>query len=740
MPLVHLNLIHLNLLLLAQLGRRRSSGLSEKEWVDFTALDSSLYKEECPLSDAAKSLKAKAVDEAAASGNLPLLAEYARASEGLVSTQLRTKVWPLLLQLDVASHNGTLLQSPDPSHLNTHDLPPHRDEGQVMLDIRRLFTDVSHFYTANINSDHYNTDHSLYTAIFTQAEIEGMRRRLYGLVVRVLRKYPFLNYYQGYHDVASVVLMVFGENGDDDLAFLVLERLTVCHLRDFMVSDIALSINHLRLIACVVEEADPTMFRLIRHASNSLHDTNGVYYDYKFFQALLSVLTMYSHDVLQAQLLVVWDFIFSYRSVALSLYIYAAAMIHFKPTILARLGVDDLCTFLSVDSDLVHTLLLPNNLFGGLSDTDLAHILAGAKLLIEAYPLETLRAAPETWDVWFGEYNHHSVLCTTLQLCRDVGREEEGLLHGKSSAVSKHLDGLVVGEEDHGGNNVSVDLSIGGPAIPGDTPVDSVTISANGPPCLAAWPGSTTPDVATSATNAAEVVSAFGKTGLNTEVHSGHDNRSPSSGQSFCPLPPMSVSEVERLVMAQEEEQRKESVHEAEIFQRLLCDESLATSVASLDGESSRMALLSSSLSSVTAASISLNHKLMHNLSVFFRKIFSRDDEHEGNVAKRTILFSLQGRVAKVSLTIGFVGFVVHFLLRHSGGPHVLQRLLNVDYGVRSLIDAGMANLGRQMMAGVSHVAADVASYVRDSEMVHGLDLTHVGLGTLRNSVYGLSN
>lgn len=656
---------------------RRSSAQLEKEWVDFDALDTSLYKDEAPLTETVRSLKIKAVEEALSAGKHDLVAEYSRATEGLVSTHLRAKVWPILLEVDLSEEpvapSAGLFATSDINHFDTHDLAPHKDEGQVMLDVKRLFTVLSHF-----NGLHSSMNSSFAT-ILSPDEIEQLRKRLFCLVVRVLRKYPFLNYYQGYHDVASVVLLVFNDFGvtDDEHAFLVLEKITLNHLRDFMISEIALSINHLKLIPCIVEEVDPVLFQVIRQSSNSYLASNGVYFDYKFLQALLSVLTLFSHDISNAShLLVIWDFIFSYNSVAVSLYVYVAAMLHFKEPILKKLNVSGSDSFLDVDSDLVHTLLSPQNLFSSLTDHDVVKILMSAKQLIEDYHFTEFAHFSDTYDVWFGEYNQHSVLCTTSRLeCNGSDLRENVLREAEEDLPSS-------------------------PSSAG-----SSKMSLSGSSTLAA-----------------------------------------SSLTDFRVL--------ESIYKLQVEEQRNETIYETKLFQRALEQDSLATSISSLDGDdSSRIGLLSSSLSNLTAASSAINYKLMHSSSVFFRKLFSRSEseEPEGSVSKRNSQFVLQSRLYRVSVTVGFVGFMLHFLLKNSDGQHSgIYRVLQGDFSpfkhLLSLLDLGilrreMSNLGNELLSGASHIAGDVVSYVKDSEVMNaGMDFTQVGLGSLRNSVYAFGN
>lgn len=292
-----------------------------------------------------------------------------------------------------------------------HDLPPHRDEPQVLLDIKRLFT-ATHL--------HMCPGHLLYTAIMTPDDMARLRRRLFCLVVRVLRKYPALHYYQGYHDIASMVLVGCDELSDDD-AFAVLETLTLRHLRDFMLADIALSINHLKLVPVVVEHADPDFAAVLAHASAAHAATLGLYYDYKFLPALLSILTLFGHDIANPVLLMqVWDFIFARGTVAAAAYVYAAALLEQKQHILSQLrqasrpqlpgSQNHHLEDTEIDTDLLHTLVSPASLLANLSTSSLDAILQRAASLMDSLSLDS---QPDTFGTWFGRFNVDSVLMTT---------------------------------------------------------------------------------------------------------------------------------------------------------------------------------------------------------------------------------------------------------------------------------------------------------------------------------------
>lgn len=599
-----------------------------KEWVDFHQMDPLLYKEEGPLSETVIGLKSKAVAEAVEAGDWNKVREYCRTLDGLVSNTLRQAAWPALVGVSEVSLS---LQTLD--QLDTNDLAEHKDEDQVSLDIKRLFTVSSHLHSLPPAG-------GLFATVFLPEDIEELRRRLFGLVVRVLRKYPCLHYYQGFHDVASVVLMVFynplTKLVDETLAFAVLERLAVLHLRDFMLPSIDLTINHLKVMAALLEEIDPQLFHLACVSSQSFQCTSGQYYDYKFIEPLLAILTIFSHDLSNMSLLLpLWDFVLSYNSVAANLYIYVAALQHFKDDIMTKLEInDDPDTALYyIDPSQTHAALSASNLFENITNEDLLQILRKAKKLIEAFPLLKLTNKSSTTDIWFGQFNTESVLVT-----------------------SSALDG----------------------------PTDMLHL--------------------------------------------------------------FDSTELSRILERQHQQQQAEAAQASELLAHHIEQSALTDSITSTedDIDSTRMGLLSSSLSSLGAVSNSLNHTLVNKSSVIFRKIFSHSSDsienEENSVAKRNKRAGLHYNIYKISVSVGFVGFLIHCLLRHSE-----LSIRNYTFGPLGLINSissSFESLIPEALTTVRHGIREVAGGITSkfSDVVDmSLDLTQIGLGTLRDSIHILS-
>uniref|UniRef100_A0A8C3I0X4 TBC1 domain family member 20 n=1 Tax=Chrysemys picta bellii TaxID=8478 RepID=A0A8C3I0X4_CHRPI len=120
---------------------------------------------------------------------------------GLLTDEIRRKVWPKLLSV------------------NVYNLPPkpgravrqnHKDYTQVQLDVNRS------------------------TRRFPQGmraeQRQVLQEQLIDLILHILRAHPELHYYQGYHDIAVTLLLVAGER----MGSALLEKLSTHHLRDFM--------------------------------------------------------------------------------------------------------------------------------------------------------------------------------------------------------------------------------------------------------------------------------------------------------------------------------------------------------------------------------------------------------------------------------------------------------------------------------------------------------------------------
>ncbi|XP_077209639.1 TBC1 domain family member 20-like isoform X2 [Paroedura picta] len=133
--------------------------------------------------------------------DVAVLRAEALSPGGLLTDELRRKVWPKLLGVNACR------LPPKPGRDVRQN---HKDYNQVLLDVCRS----SRRFPPGMRAE--------------QRQI--LQEQLVDVILCVLRAHPELHYYQGYHDVAVTLLLVAGER----MAIALLERLSTLHLRDFM--------------------------------------------------------------------------------------------------------------------------------------------------------------------------------------------------------------------------------------------------------------------------------------------------------------------------------------------------------------------------------------------------------------------------------------------------------------------------------------------------------------------------
>lgn len=129
---------------------------------------------------------------------------------------------------------------------------------------------------------------------------------MFDLIVRVLRSHPMLCYFQGFHDIAQVVMLVLGA----DAAYPAIESISLFRIRDYMLPSMTPAIKHLQLLPCILRAADP---ELAGHLT-----LPHVHY------ALPAALTLYAHEIEQySDIARLFDFILAHEPV-MSIYLFAA--------------------------------------------------------------------------------------------------------------------------------------------------------------------------------------------------------------------------------------------------------------------------------------------------------------------------------------------------------------------------------------------------------------------------------
>jgi len=233
-----------------------------------------------------KELKAQKIVKACEEKDIETLVSLSTSKYGLIEDGYRRRAWPIIL--GCTGNIGTQ---------DWQELHRHHDEGQVRLDVDRAFV--------------------YYPEKDTEAVTKRRRDDLYDLIARTLREHAFLNYFQGYHDIVQLFLLVLGAKA----AVEPVARLSLLRTRDFMLPTLSGTTPHLNLLPSILKSADP---KLQEHLSST-----------EPFFALSATLTMYAHDIEDFQDITrLFDFLLAWEA-SMAVYLYAA--VRYRSSIL----VDD---------------------------------------------------------------------------------------------------------------------------------------------------------------------------------------------------------------------------------------------------------------------------------------------------------------------------------------------------------------------------------------------------------------
>ncbi|KAG8192531.1 hypothetical protein JTE90_015166 [Oedothorax gibbosus] len=153
--------------------------------------------------------------------------EKAALSEGgLLTDEIRKKVWPKLVGVDIYE------TSPRPCQ---KEIEAHPYYNQVVLDVNRSL--------------------KRFPPSIHEAQRLMMLDQLVFLIMRVLCRHPEMHYYQGYHDICVTFLLVLGE----EMAYHVVEKLSRTHLKTFMEKNMEPTIHLLEHMYVLIGKKHPLL-------------------------------------------------------------------------------------------------------------------------------------------------------------------------------------------------------------------------------------------------------------------------------------------------------------------------------------------------------------------------------------------------------------------------------------------------------------------------------------------------
>ncbi|KAL8949082.1 MAG: hypothetical protein Q9222_004789 [Ikaeria aurantiellina] len=235
------------------------------------------------IAPAASDKRKRILDACTPIPNGPRLVELATSAGGLVDDEVRQRAWPILLGYESSNGAGSV------DNPTWHALAIHKDEHQVRLDVGRSFI----YYPKNES----------------EPQLDRRKMELSSVITQVLRTYPMLSYFQGFHDIVQVFLLVLGV----DAAPTAVSHLSLLRIRDFMLPSLSPSLAHLRLLPSILQAADP---RLCRHLSHT-----------QPFFALAATLTLYAHEIQEyGDIARLFDFFLAHSAVV-SVYFFAVIVL-----------------------------------------------------------------------------------------------------------------------------------------------------------------------------------------------------------------------------------------------------------------------------------------------------------------------------------------------------------------------------------------------------------------------------
>ncbi|XP_026468768.1 TBC1 domain family member 20 isoform X2 [Ctenocephalides felis] len=308
-----------------------SNGIQKKDAIINAAEASELSFEKIPESDEER-IKRIQIERALedSSSNLETWRKFAISTHGLISDDLRRRVWPLLLGVVPA------LAAPVPT---LEELQSHPEYTQVVLDVNRSL--------------------KRFPPGIPYEQRVALQDQLTVLILRVITKYPHLKYYQGYHDVAVTCLLVVG----DRVAFHMMEVLSTGHLEECMGPTMEPTQRRLMYIYPIINKEHPQLCEFLERS------TVGTMF------ALPWYLTWFGHSLPYYRTVVrLFDY-FLASTPLFPLYVAAAIVLH---------RVDEI---FEQDCDMASLHCLLSNLP---DDLPFEKLLISAAKLYEKYPPEEL--------------------------------------------------------------------------------------------------------------------------------------------------------------------------------------------------------------------------------------------------------------------------------------------------------------------------------------------------------------
>jgi hypothetical protein len=205
-------------------------------------------------------------------------------------------------------------------------LAEHKDEHQVGLDVNRAFV----YYPRNGTPGRASPTSSRADPSEPEKQLQQRKKDLSYVILHVLRRHPSLSYFQGYHDIVQVFLLVLGP----EHAPAAVARLSLLRIRDFMLSSLEPALAQLELLRPILRAADPVLYDHLPKSQPSF--------------ALAGTITMFAHNIQDYKDITrLFDF-FLARHAVMPIYLFAAVVLSKR---------DELLEIDKDDEDILYVML-----------------------------------------------------------------------------------------------------------------------------------------------------------------------------------------------------------------------------------------------------------------------------------------------------------------------------------------------------------------------------------------------
>jgi hypothetical protein len=170
--------------------------------------------------------------------DLETLRAISRMPGGFLNHRIRSLVWPRLVGVSASSY------APGSTDYRMH-MKEHEDSEQVRADVDRSLWNYK--------------DSKCVSGVEDEFTIQ-QRQNLSNIILSILCKHKELHYYQGYHDIVSIFLLVFQQ---DKLAFAVSEAVSLQFFRDCLYKDFEVVSKSIAFIMILIKQSDPMLYKFL---------------------------------------------------------------------------------------------------------------------------------------------------------------------------------------------------------------------------------------------------------------------------------------------------------------------------------------------------------------------------------------------------------------------------------------------------------------------------------------------